>query len=83
MFFLIDYDRSRGELSSIEMFDDSERTAAENERLKRELSLHRKGVKREIVLLQAASEDALKETHGRYFADIATLAEIESRAISS
>jgi hypothetical protein len=83
VFFLIDYDRSRGELSSIEMFDDSERTAAENERLKRELSLHRKGVKREIVLLQAASEDALKETHGRYFADIATLAEIESRAISS
>lgn len=81
MFFLIDYDRSRGELSSIEMFDDSERTAAENKRLKRELSLHRKGVKREIVLLQAASEDALKETHGRYFADIATLAEIESRAI--
>jgi len=63
------------------MFDDSERTAAENKRLKRELSLHRKGVKREIVLLQAASEDALKETHGRYFADIATLAEIESRAI--
>ncbi len=81
MFFLIDYDRSRGELSSIEMFDDSERTAAENKRLKRELSLHRKGVKREIVLLQAASEDALKETHGRYFANIATLAEIESRAI--
>jgi hypothetical protein len=81
VFFLIDYDRSRGELSSIEMFEDSERHAAENERLKRELALHRKGVKREIVLLQAASEDALKETHGRYFADIATLAAIGSRAI--
>lgn len=79
MIFLIDYDRSRGELSSIEMFDDSERATAENQRLKRELSLHRQGVKREIVLLQAASEDALKETHGRYFADIATLAETESR----
>jgi hypothetical protein len=63
------------------MFDDSERSTAENKRLKRELSLHRKGVKREIVLLQAASEDALKETHGRYFSDIATLAEIESRVI--
>jgi hypothetical protein len=78
MLFLIDYDRSRGALSSIEMFDDSERTAAEDHRLRKELTLHRKGVKREIVLLQAASEDALKETHGRYFADIATLAEIPS-----
>jgi hypothetical protein len=73
--FLIDYDRSRGELSSIEMFDDSERAAAEDQRLERELTLHRKGVKREIVLLQAASEDALRYTHGRYFSDIATLAE--------
>jgi hypothetical protein len=81
--FLIDYDRSRGELASIEMFDDSERDAAENQRLKRELSLHRKGVTREIVLLQAASEDALKETHRRYFADIATLAETESRGIAN
>jgi hypothetical protein len=76
--FLIDYDRSRGELSSIEMFDDSERAAAEDQRLKMELTLHRKGVKREIVLLQAASEDALKETHGRYFAGIAALAEAAS-----
>lgn len=78
MIFLIDYDRSRGELTSIEVFEDSERAAAEYQRLQRELTLHRTGVKREIVLLQAASEDALKETHGRYFAGIATLAETES-----
>jgi hypothetical protein len=77
--FLIDYDRPRGELANIETFDDSERDAAENERLKRELTLHRSGVKREIVLLQATSEDALKETHRRYFADIATLVGTESR----
>jgi hypothetical protein len=73
--FLIDYDRSRGELSSIEVFDDSERAKAEDQRLKRELTLHRKSIKREIVLLQAASEHALKHTHGRYFYDVATLAE--------
>jgi len=78
--FLIDYDRSRGELTSIDAFDDSERDAAENERLQRELTLHRKGLKREVVLLQAADQDALKETHRRYFADIATLATTESRA---
>lgn len=81
MIFLIEYDRLHGELSSIEEFEDSDRDTAANERLKMELSLHRKGVRREVVLLQAASEDALKETHRRYFADIATLAETESRVI--
>jgi hypothetical protein len=74
--FLIDYDRSRGELSSIERFDDSERAIAENQRLEREITLHHKGLKHEIVLLQAASEDALRETHGRYFTEVAALAEV-------
>jgi hypothetical protein len=83
MMFLIEYDRSRGKLSSIESFDDSDRVAAENARLWRELKLHRNGVQREIVLLQAASEDALRETHRRYFEDIATLAEFDSLAITS
>lgn len=75
MIFLMEYDRSRGELLSIEAFEDADRDAAENERLRREINLHRKGVQREVVLLQAATEAALKETHRRYFADIATLAE--------
>jgi cell fate (sporulation/competence/biofilm development) regulator YmcA (YheA/YmcA/DUF963 family) len=74
MIFLIEYDRSRGVLSSISTFDDAERAAAENERLKRELELHRTHQQREIVLLQAESEAALQETHRRYFADVATLA---------
>jgi hypothetical protein len=38
-------------------------------------------VKREIVILQAASVDALKATHRRYFADLATLVEADSRGI--
>jgi hypothetical protein len=76
--FLVEYDRSRGELSSLKLFGDSERDAAENERLLRELLLHENGIDREIVLLQAASEDALKETHRRYFADIATLVGTET-----
>lgn len=75
MMFLLEYDRSQGELLDIQSFDDSHRDAAENARLIRELTLHEKGLRREIVLLQAASEDALRETHRRYFADIATLAE--------
>jgi hypothetical protein len=83
MIFLMEYDRSRGELLSIEAFEDSDRDAAENERLRREITLHRKGVQREIVLLQAATEAALKETHRRYFADIATLAETEPPHITN
>lgn len=79
MIFLIEYERPRGELTSMQVFDDTERDAAENARLATELKLYRAGVTREVVLLQAASEDALRLTHGRYFADIATLAEIGSR----
>ncbi len=74
MIFLIEYDRPRGELVDIQAFDDLDRDAAENARLRRELMLHQKGVRREVVLLQAASENALRGTHRRYFVDIATLA---------
>lgn len=73
MIFLVEYDRLRGELVSIEAFDDTDRGPAESSRLSRELMLHRNGMQREVVLLQAANEDALRETHRRYFADIATL----------
>jgi hypothetical protein len=75
LIFLIDYDRARGELASILPFDDAQRDEAEGARLQKELTLHRKGITREIVLLQAADEAALRETHRRYFEDIATLAE--------
>jgi hypothetical protein len=37
------------------------------------LQLYRAGIQREIVLLQAESEDALRKTHRRYFEDLATL----------
>jgi len=83
MIFLMEYDRSRGELLRIEAFDDADRDAAENERLQRELNLHKNGVQREVVLLQAATEDALRETHRRYFVDIATLAETEPPGIAN
>lgn len=76
MIFLIEYDRPQGELVSIKAFDDSLREAADDERLARELTLHHQGIIREIVLLQAASKDALRKTHRRYFEDIATLAQV-------
>jgi hypothetical protein len=80
MIFLIDYDRARGKLKSILPFDDAQRDEAEDARLQKELTLHRQGITREIVLLQAADEAALRETHRRYFEDIGTLAETDAFA---
>jgi hypothetical protein len=34
------------------------------------LELNRKGIDHEVVLLDAASEDALRMTHRRYFEDL-------------
>jgi hypothetical protein len=67
MIFLIRYNRRMGRIVSFEVFDDLRRIAAENRRLELELELNRDGVRDEIVLLQAASEEALRITHRRYF----------------
>jgi hypothetical protein len=79
MIFLLEYDRSRGELLSIQPYADADRHVAENARLERELQLHHSGLQREIVLLQAENEDALRETHRRYFEDITMLAATDAR----
>ena len=73
MIFLIEYDRSRGQLVKCTAFDDSHRRQAEESRLDLELSLQRKGVAHEVVLLEAATEDALRRTHRRYFEDLEDL----------
>lgn len=73
MLFLIEYDRARGNVDQIATFDDSERELAENARLQLELDLHKRGIEKEVVLLEAASEEALRLTHRRYFEDLADL----------
>jgi hypothetical protein len=73
MLFLIEYDRSRGDIVTFKSFADSEREAAENSRLELELELSRQGQEREVVLLEAANEDALRLTHRRYFEDLSEL----------
>lgn len=73
MIFLLEYDRPRGELVSMRSFPDIDRRLAADIRLARELGLHREGIQREVVLLQAASEDVLRKTHRHYFEDLATL----------
>jgi hypothetical protein len=67
MLFLIRYDRRKGRIVLLEKFEEQQKTTAERQRLELELDLNRKGVRDEIVLLEAPSEDALRVTHRRYF----------------
>jgi hypothetical protein len=73
MIFLIEYDRSQGRIVTFHKFNDSERPNAEAMRLELELELNRIGKGHEVVLLEAASEEALRRTHRRYFEDLAEL----------
>ena len=65
MIFLLEYDRKLGRVCSRTRFLD--RAKAQRERLTRELELHKAHVSREVVLLEAADEEALMRTHERYF----------------
>jgi len=73
MIFLIEYDRSRGEIVTFRTFDDSERLRAEDARLELELELNRLGTEHEVVILEAATEEALRRTHRRYFENLSEL----------
>jgi hypothetical protein len=70
MIFLIEYDRSSGNIITLVRFNDSERLRAADSRLELELRLNRERVKHEVVVLEATSEDALRLTHRRYFESI-------------
>lgn len=67
MLFLIEYDRDSAQIVTFRSFDDSEKNVAERARLELELELNRRGIEREVVILEAASEDAVRRTHRRYF----------------
>lgn len=67
MIFLIEYNRREGRLVTYKVFEDRARDEAARLRLDIELSLNRRAVDHEVVLLEAASEDALRRTHRRYF----------------
>jgi hypothetical protein len=83
MFFLIEYDRPEGRLVTFQRFQDSGRLKAQSARLDLELDLNRRRVNHEVVLLEAASEEALRRTHGRYFKTLRQILESASAAISS
>jgi hypothetical protein len=73
MIFLIEYQRSIGKIISFGKFDASERESAQDARLELELELNRRGVEREVVLLEAETEEALRRTHRRYFESLSEL----------
>jgi hypothetical protein len=74
MIFLIEYNRSRGEIVTFKTFEDANRNEAADIRFEMELELNRAGVEHEVVLLDAVSEEALRRTHRRYFENIEQLA---------
>lgn len=67
MIFLIEYDRRRRHIVTFEQFDDAERATADQRRLELEVNGERYNPNRELVLLQATDETALRRTHRRYF----------------
>ena len=80
MFFLAEYDRFTGGMKILRHFDGSLRVAAEDARLALELELQRTSIEREVVLLEAGSEQALHKTHRRYFDTSETLARAIAQA---
>ncbi len=48
---------------------------AQEARLALELALNQEGVHREVVVLEALDEDALRRSHRRYFENLKELAE--------
>lgn len=74
MLFLIEYKRSQGRIVTFQTFNDSERSEAERSRLEIELELNQRNVDHEVVLLDAADEQALRRTHRRYFEDAVQIA---------
>lgn len=73
MLFLIEYDRDKGRLVSFRHFNDIDSMSAQNVRLELELDLNRRRVSHEVVLLEAANEEALRRTHRRYFENLTEL----------
>lgn len=73
MIFLIEYDRAKGSIVEKKSFIDSMRSKAESDRLTLELDLKRKQIEHEVVLLEAENEDALRQTHRRYFQSLSEI----------
>jgi hypothetical protein len=83
MIVLIHYNRLAGEIVKLQEFEESQRTQAEDARLKMELDLIGKKDGDEVCLLEAGSIEALKRTHRRYFESLRTLTASGSHTVAS
>ena len=77
MIFLIEYDRSEGQIVTFRNFDSLQRREAEDVRLQIEVDDNGKELDREVVLLEAESENALRLTHRRDFEDLRQILELK------
>ena len=73
MIFLLQYDRRKGRIVSMESFSAAERTKVQDMLLTLELQQNQNGTNTEIVMLEAESEEALRITHRHYFEDLSEL----------
>lgn len=67
MIFLIHYNRTSGKLVSIQAYDDRDRSVASKAKMDLEISLLGSDGAVEVVLLEAPTEEDLRQTHSRYF----------------
>ena len=79
MIFLIEYNRKQGRIVTSHNFEDKQRGEAVAMRFKLELDNNRNKIDHEVVLLEAASQEALELTHRRYFASLDELLAAASR----
>jgi hypothetical protein len=67
MIFLIQYDRSKGQLLRLQRYEEADREEADRTRLKLELDSLGCGGDMEILIFDSRSEEVLRQTHRRYF----------------
>lgn len=81
-FFVLVYDRTKQQLIKLREFSEEDRVSAEGFRLEAQRKSLHDGLDQEIILFQAASEEALRRTHGSYFLSERELLERTMRASS-
>ena len=67
MIFLIEYNRQKERVIKFKKFRNYDRLKAKKKRIEIELDLNHRKVNHEVVLLEAATENRLRQTHRRYF----------------
>ena len=70
MLFLVEYNPESGRVLMLEQFPHENEAQANAKRLELELKANKKGLRREIVILEAKDKAALRKTHGRYFSRV-------------